>query len=267
MIRVELAREARRVRTLVWLAVVGALPVALTAALGLGVGPGEHVAGEGFMALATQSGLNMAVVSLEHAAILFLPIAVAVFAGSAVAEEASWGTLRYLLVRPVSRGRLLVAKLTVVAALVVAAAAVVTVASVAGGLVAFGGGALETPAGESIEAGPALGRLAVGAGYIAWGMAGVVGIAFFVSVTSSAPLNAVAAGFGTVIVSQVLDSFAALGDVRAVLPTHYWPAWEDLFLDPVPTDDLVAGVLVQVVYLVVFVGLAWWWFRRADVLT
>jgi ABC-2 type transport system permease protein len=109
--------------------------------------------------------------------------------------------------------------------------------------------------------------MAVAGAYIAWGMAAVVGIAFFVSVTSSAPLNAVAAGFGAVIVSQVLDSFAALGDVRAVLPTHYWLAWEDLFADPVATGDLIAGVVVQAAYLVVFVGLAWWWFRRADVLT
>ena len=42
---------------------------------------------------------------------LFLPIAVAVAAGDAIAGEAQQGTLRYLLVRPVGRTRLLVAKL------------------------------------------------------------------------------------------------------------------------------------------------------------
>ena len=44
---------------------------------------------------------------------LFLPIAVAVIAGDSVAGEAQAGTLRYLLVRPVGRTRLLVAKLVV----------------------------------------------------------------------------------------------------------------------------------------------------------
>ena len=42
---------------------------------------------------------------------LFLPMSVAVVAGEAVAGEAQAGTLRYLLVRPVGRTRLLVPKL------------------------------------------------------------------------------------------------------------------------------------------------------------
>lgn len=268
MIGVEFARQARRTRTHIWLGAVAALPAVLSAVLSLGVGPGEHMTGEeGYMGLATESGLNMAIVSIQHAAILFLPVAVAVFAGSAVAEEANWGTLRYLLVRPVSRDRFLLAKLTVVAALVLVAVAIVAIASVVGGLVAFGGGALQTPEGESIATVHALGRVALATAYIGWGMAGMVGIAFFVSVTSSAPMNAVAAGFGTVILSQVLDSFSALGDVRTVLPTHYWLAWEDLFLQPVPAGELVAGVAVQAAYLGVFVALAWWWFRRIDIVT
>ena len=37
---------------------------------------------------------------------VFLPVAVAVVAGDAIAGEASAGTLRYLLARPVSRSRL-----------------------------------------------------------------------------------------------------------------------------------------------------------------
>ena len=204
--------------------------------------------------------------SLEHAGALFLPVAVAVFAGSSVAEEASWGTLRYLLVRPVSRNRLLLAKLAVVGTLVAFAVVLVVVAAIVGGLIGFGGGALKTPSGDSIGGGEAIARMAVATLYIGWGMAGVVGIAFFVSVMSSAPLNGVAAGFGTVIVSQLLDSFPALGDVRSALPTHNWLAWEDLFLDPVPAGDLAAGIAVQAMYLAVFTGLAWWSFRRMDVI-
>lgn len=220
MIAVEFAWQGRRTRTYVWLGVVAALPVVLSAVLSLGVGPGEHMAGEtGYIALATESGLNMAVVSLQHAAVLFLPVAVAVFAGSAVAEEANWGTLRYPLVRPVSRDRLLLGKLTVVAALVLVAVALVALASVVGGLIAFCGGALQTPEGELIATGSALGRMALATAYVGWGMASLIGIACFVSVTSSAPLNGAAAGFGTVILSQVLDLFSALGDVRIVLPT------------------------------------------------
>ena len=56
---------------------------------------------------------------------LFLPIAVAVLGGDAIAGETQTGTLRYLLVRPVGRTHLLLAKLVTVVAFVVLAVLVV----------------------------------------------------------------------------------------------------------------------------------------------
>ena len=58
---------------------------------------------------------------------MFLPITVAIVAGDAVAGEASTGMLRYLLVRPVGRLRLLFAKLVSVTAFVLLAVLFVTV--------------------------------------------------------------------------------------------------------------------------------------------
>jgi hypothetical protein len=49
---------------------------------------------------------------------VFLPVAVAVLAGDSIAGEANIGTLRYLLIRPVGRTRLLVAKLVALIAFV-----------------------------------------------------------------------------------------------------------------------------------------------------
>ena len=58
---------------------------------------------------------------------------VAVIAGDSIAGEASGGTLRYLLVRPVGRTRLLVAKLVAVLAfLLVAVTSVAATAYVVG---------------------------------------------------------------------------------------------------------------------------------------
>ena len=45
---------------------------------------------------------------------IFLPVATAVIAGDTIAGEANAGTLRYLLVRPVSRSWLLFCKLVTV---------------------------------------------------------------------------------------------------------------------------------------------------------
>ena len=56
---------------------------------------------------------------------LLLPIAVAVLGGDAIAGESQTGTLRYLLVRPVGRTHLLLAKLVTVVAFVLLAVLVV----------------------------------------------------------------------------------------------------------------------------------------------
>ena len=74
-----------------------------------------------------------------NALLLFLiPLAVAIFAGESVAGEAGWGSLRYLLARPVSRRRVLTSKAVVAGLFSLVAVAVVVAAGVLSGLVAFG---------------------------------------------------------------------------------------------------------------------------------
>src|SRR5690349_23458871 len=58
----------------------------------------------------TENGLFVALAALTIELGLFLPLAVSVVAGDSVAGEANLGTLRYLLVTPVTRLRLLLVK-------------------------------------------------------------------------------------------------------------------------------------------------------------
>jgi ABC-2 type transport system permease protein len=268
MIGVEFSKQILRLRTYVLLGLMAGLPALLTIVFKIQGAPAHPQGpGPGFVDLATNSGANMALASLGHAGPMVLPIVVAILAGSAIPEEANWRTLGYLLLRPISRGRFLLSKLTVVVALVLVAALLISAASVIAGLVAFGWRPVETPAGTTVSAEAALLRVAIATLYLAWGMAAVASVSFFVSVTANAPLSAVASGFGLVIVSQLLDSFSAMGSIRNLLPTHYWRAWEDLFASPLSIDDMVGGIVLQAPYVVVFLALSWWWFRRKDILT
>jgi ABC-2 type transport system permease protein len=267
MIRVELEKHAFRLRTYLLLAVLAFFPALLTLIFSLGGAPSHAGAERDFILLAPESGLNMALATLGHAGDLVLPLVGVILVGSAVAEEASWGTLGYLLVRPVTRERLLLSKLLVVASLILAAAVTITLLAVADGLIAFGWQPIETPSGATIAADTALARIALATPYIAWSLAGVMSLGFLVSTLSNSPLYAAATAFGMATVSQILDSLSAMGDVRAFLPTHYWRAWEDLFASPASWDDMLAGSLVQLPYVIVFIALAFWSFRRKDVLT
>ena len=96
--------------------------------------PGRHqdraAAGRpGDPALLTQvlgNGTLLAAAALAVDLIPLLPLCVLVVAGDSIAGEANSGTLRYLLTRPVSRSRLLTAKL--ISILIFVLVAVVTVA-------------------------------------------------------------------------------------------------------------------------------------------
>ena len=70
-----------------------------------------------FLSAVLANGALFPAAALAMVLPLFLPVAVAVVAGDSIAGEASTGVLRYLLIRPVSRSRLLVAKLLAVVVL------------------------------------------------------------------------------------------------------------------------------------------------------
>lgn len=265
MIQVEFAKQVARLRTYVIVVVMIGIPIALPLIFKLGAGAGGH--GGSFVSLARESGLNMAILTLDHMApTVFLGVGV-ILAGSVVAEEASWGTLGYLLVRPVSRVRLLISKLAVVGVLTLIGIALATTVAALAGLVAYGWQAVETPSNGTIEPGDALVGLTIATPYLAWNLAGIMSIAFYVSTRSNSPLYAAATAFGVAVIAQILDSFSAMGDLRVILPTHYWTAWQDLFASSPEWADMSKGALLQAVYVILFLALAFWSFRRRDILT
>src|SRR6266511_2156921 len=111
LLRSELGMIFKRRRNLVLLAVLALIPVLIGTAIKLSSSPG---AGEGpqFIDRIAGNGLFLSLTAM----VVFLPMAVSVVAGDSIAGEANLGTLRYLLVAPVRRGRLLAVKYTAVLA-------------------------------------------------------------------------------------------------------------------------------------------------------
>src|SRR4030081_61652 len=125
MIAVELRKLFRRPRTWVTILLLDALPTivaVLLAVTHVGPRPGQ---GPAFLSAVLANGSLFSVAALAIVLPLFLPISVAAIGRDSLAGEAQAGTLRYLLPRPVSRTRLLVAKLVTIFAFVGAAVLVV----------------------------------------------------------------------------------------------------------------------------------------------
>jgi ABC-2 type transport system permease protein len=279
VILAELTKQVRRPRTLLTLLAMAGFPLLLALALALtGTGSAEPVGDIPLFVVPDQSAFAIPLIALSSTMKLFLPLAVSIFAGEAVAGEARWGSLRYLLVRGASRSRVLASKAAVAALLSLVAVALVPAVAVAVGLLAYGwhplsavDGGGSTPLHQVRAVVPpaaALGRLALGTVYVALGMTSVFAFAFFLSTVTARPLVAVAGGVGLAILSRVLnaDYLPGIAVLSPYMPTNDVDLWLHLFQQPVQSAGMARFLELQVVYAAVFLAAAWWSFARRDVL-
>lgn len=261
---VELRKQVFRLRTYLAIGAMIVIPIVIACSVEFGRRP-RHP--DNFFALASHSGLTVPLAALIGVGSFLLVIVVTLFAGGALSEEANWGSLRYLLVRPVSRSRLLAAKLIVVCILSFVATIVIPISGLAAGVFFFGWHPVLSPDFTTFTQEEALSRLALATVYTAWCMTGVIALSFMISTMTDTTLGAVAGSLGLVIISGIMNTIDSLGDMRSFLITHYWDAWEQLFRYPTNTLDMQRGFLLQIPYVIVFIALAWWWFHRRDILT
>jgi ABC-2 type transport system permease protein len=279
VIGVELVKLARRPRSWMAIALLCLLPVLVAVFVAV-----THVVpppGQGPTLLSTvlSNGELFPAAALAIVLPIFLPVAVAVVAGDAIAGEASSGTLRYLLARPVGRTRLLLAKLIALIVYVLLAVVAVAVTSYVAGRVLFGDKPVAlTPGGISTSnivanslSGTAMTpldvalRTAGAVAFIAVSMLGVGAIALFLSTLTDSALGAALGALAVLVGSEVLVTLHAADAVSPYLPTEYWLSWVDFFRQPILWRDIDRGFAIQAVYVVVFLGAAWANFASKDI--
>jgi len=279
VIGVELVKLARRPRSWVAIALLCLLPVLVAVFVAV-----THVVpppGQGPTLLSTvlSNGELFPAAALAIVLPIFLPVAVAVVAGDAIAGEASSGTLRYLLARPVGRTRLLLAKLIALIAYVLLAVVAVALTSYVAGRLLFGDKPVAlTPGGIATSnivanslSGTAMTPLDVAlrttgaVAFIAVSMLGVGAIALFLSTLTDSSLGAALGALAVLVASEVLVTLHAADAVSPYLPTEYWLSWVDFFRQPILWRDIDRGFAIQGVYVVVFLGAAWSNFASKDI--
>jgi ABC-2 type transport system permease protein len=268
VIGVELGKMLRRPRTWVIIGMLVALPTLvaiLLAVTDLGPRPGT---GPPFLSAVLTDGTLFPLAALGVVLPLFLPIAVAVLGGDAIAGETQTQTLRYLLARPVGRTHLLLAKLTTVIAFVLLAVLVVAAVSYVEGRLLLGqapAGATVSLSGSTLSQQQIAGRTALALGYVVVSMLGVAAVALFFSTLTTSAIGAALGTIGLLIASTVLLGLDAAQSLQPYLPTRYWLSFVDLFRDPIRWRDVVRGLVVQLSYLLVFTLAAWASFTTKDI--
>ncbi len=302
MIAVELYKVFRRPRT--WFSVLLICGLPLLVAIFVAV---THIApppgqGSAFLSAVLADGKLYPAAALALVLPVFLPVSVAVAAGDSVAGEAAGGTLRYLLVRPVSRTRLLVSKLMAVTSYTLFLVIAVTVTSYLTGVFLLGHGAAAAvaqpgggaagsggagPGGITSGGAPTAGvqpggsvtslsgapltllqlaeRVGWAVTFITVSMLGVAAIALFLSTVADSALGAAIGALAALVASEVLVTLNAASVVQPYLPTRYWLAWIDFFRQPIFWRNIQRGFAIQAVYVVVFLAASWANFATKDI--
>lgn len=246
---------------------LAAIPVLIAVAVKLSSSPPGPGEGPPFLDRITQNGLFVGVTALVVSIPLFLPLTIGVAAGDTIAGEAGLGTLRYLLVAPAGRVRLLLVKYAGAAAFCLAATLSVVLAGALIGVALFPVGPVPLLSGDTITVGESVVRSLLIAAYVTISMLGLSAVGLFISTLTEVPVGAMAATIVLSVVSQVLDSLNQLAWLHPWLFSHYWLDFADLLREPILWTSLVDNALLQGGYIAFFGALAYGRFVTKDVLS
>ncbi len=265
MLRNELSVLFRRRRIQALLFALALVPIAIMVAIRFAGGP-DSGEGPGFLNQVTNNGVFATLAALTITLPVFLPMAVAVVAGDTFAGEASLGTLRYLLIRPVERSRLLAVKGTATAVFCLVSTGVVALSGLLAGLVLFPVGRITTLSGDTLSLGTGMLRIAMAALAIGLSLFGLAAIGLFISTLTDTPVGAMAATLGVYILVGVVNALPQLKAIHPWMFTNDWASYSDLLRTNVRWATINHNLLRQFIYVAVFGSAAWAHFTTKDVL-
>ncbi len=256
-----------RRRTWAMLAAIALIPILLAVAVALSsarLAPGE---GPPFLVEVTQNGLFTGFTAMMLAMPLFLPLTVSVVAGDTIAGEAGLGTLRYLLISPVGRVRLLVMKYLASLVFILAGTFTLMIVGAAIGAILFPVGPVTLLSGFTISIFEAFGRMALVALYTTVSLSGMAAVGLFISTLTTVPVGAMTATLVTSGVSNILGNIPQLEWMHSWLFTYYWPYFADLLRAPIEWGSMLNNIVLQLGWIAVFGALAYGRFTTKDILS
>jgi ABC-2 type transport system permease protein len=257
LLRSELRWVLRRPRTLIAIGLLGLVPVLIGVAIVAIGGPnGGRDGGGGVLTMIAGNGFVLPIAALTISLALLLPLVGAMSAADALAGEFAHGTMRGLLMAPVSRTRLLGIKAFGVASVVLIAVFVISAVGVITGLILVGTNGMLTMSGTTLSVGAALSRVLIAALWVAVQVWAVGAVALAVSSFTEHPLVVMAATLAGAIVFGVLSVIPALDWLRPYLLTEGWSALTDVLRDPMPTDGLLTGLGRAACYILIGLSVA-----------
>lgn len=256
LLRSEVRWIFRRPRTLILLGLLALYPIVFGIGTQVVDAPIRGDGGQSIVASVAGNGLVLPIIVLSTTMLFFLPLGTTIAAADALAGEAANGTLRGMLLAPVSRTRLLAIKAFGVATVSLVATVMTALIAFVTGLLIAGTGSLVTISGTTLPVGEGLWRVTIATLWVVVQMWAIGAVALAVSAATEHPLLVMASVIGGLFVFGLLSSIPVLDWLRPFLITQSWESIADVLRDPMPSDGLITGLLRAVCYIVIGYSLA-----------
>ncbi|MEX1119168.1 MAG: ABC transporter permease [Terrimicrobiaceae bacterium] len=200
--------------------------------------------GAGYTASDYLSGLTLGLMIMLSTVFLLGALYLALVAGDVVSKEIEDGTLRMMLCRPASRGRILFLKYCACLIYTMALTVYIAVtALIAGYLHAGGGGLFVFAPTEGIfaiyEAGQGMARIALSVPFLALSLSTVTTIGFFFSCLKMKPAAATIVTLSVLFVDTILKSIPFFSGIRDWFLTAKMGAWAMVFEYRIPWEVML----------------------------
>jgi ABC-2 type transport system permease protein len=207
-----------------------------------------------------------------NALTIHIPFLVALVAGDLLAGEATAGTYRVLITRPVSRMQVVTSKF--IAGTIYTSSLVLWLAimSLVIGLIIFGTGELLVMSPDSIiifEKGDILWRFILAYGFAALSMSVVCSLAILFSSLVENAIGPIVSTMAVIIIFIILSAFDVqiLRDIRPYLFTNYILQWREFFYEPLNLEKVIKAILILSGHILIFFIATTIIFKKKDILS
>ncbi len=203
--------------------------------------------------------------------LIHIPFLIALVTGDLLAGEASAGTYRMLLIRPVSRTKIITAKFIAGLIYAVLLVAWLALVSLGLGLLIFGPGELIVIKKEItiFAREDVLWRFALAYGFAALSMTTVASLAFLFSSMVENAIGPIVSTMAVIIVFVIMSSleFGFFRELKPYLFTNYMMDWRLFFESPAELTQAFKSAAILLAHTLGFYGITLYIFNKKDILS
>jgi ABC-2 type transport system permease protein len=207
-----------------------------------------------------------------NALTIHIPFLITLVAADLLAGEATAGTYRILLTRPVSRMQIVTSKF--LAGIIYTGSLILWLAfiSLVVGLIVFGSGELIVAGSDAIiifDKSDVLWRFFLAYGFGILSMSVVCSLAIFFSSLVENAIGPIVSTMAIIIIFIILSAFdvAVLREIKPYLFTNYILDWREFFNDPLDLPEIAKSVLILSGHIMLFYTATSFIFNKKDILS